>query len=156
MISGYSEEFLSEFMEHLRRSHPSTRVSAKVVYNEYIANKDHVHMNSTKWLTLTDFVKFLGREGYCKVDQTEKGWHLVYQKKDIEQELEEERKSKRHKAEKVHNFAEQICTTFRAREREIEGNWNKHSTSEICHPFTVVNGSYEGALQRYLVLALHF
>lgn len=101
MIDGYSEEFLSSFMEHLRRSHPSTRVSAKVVYNEYIANKDHVHMNSTKWLTLTDFVKFLGREGYCKVDQTEKGWHLVYQKKDIEQELEEERKSKRHKAEKV-------------------------------------------------------
>lgn len=101
VIDGYSEEFLSSFMEHLRRCHPSTRVSAKVVYNEYIANKDHIHMNSTKWLTLTDFVKFLGREGYCKVDQTEKGWHLVYQKKDIEQELEEERKSKRHKAEKV-------------------------------------------------------
>lgn len=101
VIDGYSEEFLSDFMELLRRSHPSTRVSAKVVYNEFIANKDHVHMNSTKWLTLTDFVKFLGREGYCKVDQTEKGWHLVYQKKDIEQELEEERKSKRHKAEKA-------------------------------------------------------
>lgn len=48
MIDGYSEEFLGSFMEHLRRSHPSTRVSAKVVYNEYIANKDHVHMNSTR------------------------------------------------------------------------------------------------------------
>ena len=88
-------------MEHLRRAHPSARVSAKVVYNEYIADKHHVHMNSTKWLTLTDFVKFLGREGYCKVDQTEKGWHLVYIKKDIEEELEEERKAKRQKAEKV-------------------------------------------------------
>ena len=50
MIDGYSEEFLQNFMEHLRRSHPSTRVSAKVVYNEYIASKDHVHMNSTRSL----------------------------------------------------------------------------------------------------------
>ena len=88
-------------MEHLRRAHPSARVSAKVVYNEYIADKHHVHMNSTKWLTLTDFVKFLGREGYCKVDQTEKGWHLVYIKKDTEEMLEEERKAKRMKSEKV-------------------------------------------------------
>jgi len=48
VIDGYSDEFLNSFMDHLRRSHPSTRVSAKVVYNEYIANKDHVHMNSTR------------------------------------------------------------------------------------------------------------
>jgi hypothetical protein len=54
-----------------------------------------------RWLTLTDFVKYLGREGFCKVDQTEKGWFLVYQKKEIEAELVEERKKKRHKAEKV-------------------------------------------------------
>ena len=132
VIGGYSERFLSEFMEHLRRSHPSTRVSAKVVYNEYIANKDHVHMNSTKWLTLTDFVKFLGREGYCKVDQTEKGWHLVYQKKDIEQELEEERKTKRHKAEKVRISSIQICTIERLRETEwghVEQQGHQHLIS---------------------------
>jgi orotate phosphoribosyltransferase-like protein len=32
-------------------------VAAKVVYNEFIADRNHVHMNSTKWLTLTEFVK---------------------------------------------------------------------------------------------------
>ena len=38
-------------------------------------------MNATKWHTLTDFVKYLGREGYCIVDETpkvrcqEKGWN---------------------------------------------------------------------------------
>ena len=101
VIEGYSEEFEAAFLEHLRRAHPSARVSAKVVYNEFINDKHHVHMNSTKWLTLTDFVKYLGKTGKCKVDQTEKGWHLVYVKKDIEEELNEERKAKRHKAEKV-------------------------------------------------------
>jgi len=33
------------------------------VYNEYIQDRDHTHMNSTQWLTLTDFVKWMGREG---------------------------------------------------------------------------------------------
>lgn len=39
VIEGYSEEFESTFMEHLRRSHPFSRVMAKNVYNEYIADK---------------------------------------------------------------------------------------------------------------------
>ncbi len=53
VIDGFSESFLHEFLEHLRRSHPHSRVAAKIVYIEYIANRHHVHMNSTKWLTLT-------------------------------------------------------------------------------------------------------
>ena len=53
VIDGFSQSFLNEFLEHLRRSHPHSRVAAKIVYNEYIANRHHIHMNSTKWLTLT-------------------------------------------------------------------------------------------------------
>ena len=34
-------------------------------------------MNSTKWLTLTEFVKHLGRSGQCKVEETEKGWFIT-------------------------------------------------------------------------------
>ncbi len=45
------------------RRHPFSRVLAKNVYNEFIADRHHIHMNSTQWLTLTDFVKHLGREG---------------------------------------------------------------------------------------------
>jgi DNA/RNA-binding protein KIN17 len=40
-------------------------VLAKNVYNEYINDRTHIHMNSTRWLTLTEFVKYLGREGVC-------------------------------------------------------------------------------------------
>jgi hypothetical protein len=29
-------------------------------------------MNSTKWDTLTTFVKYLGKQGMCVVDETEK------------------------------------------------------------------------------------
>ncbi len=59
------------------RSHPHSRIGAHVVYNEYIQDKHHIHMNSTRWLTLTDFVKHLGREGLCKVEETPKGWFIT-------------------------------------------------------------------------------
>jgi DNA/RNA-binding protein KIN17 len=47
----------------ISRSHPFSRILAKNVYNELIADKHHIHMNATQWLTLTEFVKYLGREG---------------------------------------------------------------------------------------------
>ncbi|KAG1664589.1 hypothetical protein FOA52_012532 [Chlamydomonas sp. UWO 241] len=100
VIEGFSEEFEGEFLEHLKRAHPFSRVAAKNVYNEYIGDKNHVHMNSTKWLTLTDFVKYLGREGKCKVDETEKGWFITLIQRDPMEEIEEEKRLKRTAAEK--------------------------------------------------------
>ena len=35
-------------------------------------------MNGTIWETLTDFVKHLGKEGVCQVDDTEKGWFITW------------------------------------------------------------------------------
>ena len=51
------------FMELLRRRFNTRRVHSNIVYNEYISDREHTHMNSTKWETLTEFVKWLGREG---------------------------------------------------------------------------------------------
>lgn len=54
------------------------RVKANNVYQEYIQDKHHLHMNSTRWVTLTEFVKHLGRTGVARVDETEKGWFLAW------------------------------------------------------------------------------
>lgn len=35
-------------------------------------------MNATRWVTLTEFVKHLGRAGIAKVDETEKGWFIAW------------------------------------------------------------------------------
>lgn len=35
-------------------------------------------MNSTKWPSLTEFAKHLGREGICRVEETEKGLHISW------------------------------------------------------------------------------
>lgn len=101
VVDGYTEEFERTFLEQLRQSHGSTRVSAKVVYNEFINDRNHVHMNSTKWLSLTEFVQYLGKEGLCRVDQTPKGWFISLIQKDPMEALSDERRIKRSRAEKV-------------------------------------------------------
>lgn len=77
-IDSFSKDFLEGFMEVLRRRFGTKRVHANIVYQEYITDRHHIHMNSTQWETLTDFVKWTGREGYCEVDYTEKGWFCRY------------------------------------------------------------------------------
>ncbi len=52
--------------------------TALQVYQEYISDRNHLHMNATKWLSLTGFVKWLGKEGKAIVDETEKGWFVTY------------------------------------------------------------------------------
>lgn len=54
------------------------RAKANNVYQEYIQDKQHLHMNSTRWVTLTEFIKHLGRTGVAHVDETEKGWFIAW------------------------------------------------------------------------------
>ena len=35
-------------------------------------------MNSTRWVTLTEFIKHLGRSGVAHVDETDKGWFIAW------------------------------------------------------------------------------
>jgi DNA/RNA-binding protein KIN17 len=35
-------------------------------------------MNAIKWPSLTEFAKFLGREGICRVEETDKGIHIAW------------------------------------------------------------------------------
>ncbi|XP_074324389.1 KIN17-like protein [Apium graveolens] len=91
VVECFSHEFEFTFLEHIKRSHGISRVAATCVYNEYIADRHHVHMNSTQWVTLTEFVKYLGKTGKCKVEETSKGWFIRY----VDRGDDSERKRKR-------------------------------------------------------------
>jgi len=54
------------------------RVKANTVYQEYIQDKHHLQMNATRWVTLTEFIKCLGRAGIAHVDETDKGWFIAW------------------------------------------------------------------------------
>ncbi|XP_067110159.1 DNA/RNA-binding protein KIN17 [Osmerus mordax] len=107
----FSEEFKSDFLELIRRRFGTKRVHNNIVYNEYISDREHVHMNSTQWETLTDFTKWLGKEGYCKVDETPKGWYVQYIDRDPEtirrqEELERKKKQDLDDEERSAKFIE--------------------------------------------------
>ncbi len=77
-IQDYSNQFQRDFLLLLRTSHGEKKVNINHFYQEYIANKEHVHMNATRWPSLTEFAKYLGREGICRVEETEKGWMVSW------------------------------------------------------------------------------
>ncbi|KAM7261025.1 hypothetical protein ACFE04_026500 [Oxalis oulophora] len=101
IVDGYSQEFEQTFLDLMKRSHRFSRIAATVVYNEYINFRHHVHMNSTEWATLTEFVKHLGKTGKCKVEETPKGWFITYIDNDSETLFKERLKNKRLKADVV-------------------------------------------------------
>lgn len=78
VLTDYSEQFHQGFMKLLSRRFNTRRVHSNIVYQEYIADKEHLHMNATKWVTLTEFVKYLGAQGECIVEDTPKGWFITY------------------------------------------------------------------------------
>ncbi|KAF9146160.1 hypothetical protein BGX30_003505 [Mortierella sp. GBA39] len=77
-INDYSAEFLKDFMKLLSTRYGTRRVNANLVYQEFIADRTHLHMNSTKWATLSEFTMNLGKEGLAIVDETPKGWFLQW------------------------------------------------------------------------------
>ncbi|OAD69073.1 C2H2-type zinc finger transcription factor, partial [Phycomyces blakesleeanus NRRL 1555(-)] len=77
-VDSYSDQFKSDFLSILSRRHGTKRIFANQVYQEYISDREHLHMNATKWTSLSEFVKYLGRESICHVDETEKGWYITW------------------------------------------------------------------------------
>lgn len=98
-VSSFSSEFLKGYLDIVRRQFGGKRVHANVVYQEYIKEKEHVHMNATRWHTLTGLCMWLGKQGICKVDETEKGWYIEYIDKDPEKMMKQEVSSRLEKTE---------------------------------------------------------
>ena len=99
-LHGYSRDFQKDFNAILRRQYNQKRVLANAVYQQYISDKSHVHMNATCWVTLTSYVKHLGRTGMCEIEESEKGWYITWIQKDPEEELREKKAAKKEKMAK--------------------------------------------------------
>ncbi|KKA29054.1 hypothetical protein TD95_002199 [Thielaviopsis punctulata] len=77
-IKQFSDQFLKDFIGQLKTSHGEKKVHINHFYQEYIANKDHLHMNATQWSSLSEFAKYLGRQGICRVEDSDKGLHISW------------------------------------------------------------------------------
>jgi DNA/RNA-binding protein KIN17 len=60
------------------RRYGTRRIRANLVYQEFIQERHHLHMNATRWTSLSSFVKHLGREGVVRAEENEKGWFIEW------------------------------------------------------------------------------
>ena len=70
-INDYSQQFQRDFLQLLKTSHGEKRIHINRFYQEFISDKLHSHLNSTRWSSLTEFGHYLGREGICRVEEEE-------------------------------------------------------------------------------------
>lgn len=78
VIDDFSATFQKEFVQLLNRRFGTRRIRANQVYQEYIADRHHTHMNATQWTSLSEFVKHLGREGIVQAEDTDQGWYITW------------------------------------------------------------------------------
>ncbi|AJU02291.1 BCN_G0049590.mRNA.1.CDS.1 [Saccharomyces cerevisiae] len=64
----YNIQFEKGFLQLLKQRHGEKWIDANKVYNEYVQDRDHIHMNATMHRSLTQFVRYLGRAGKVDVD----------------------------------------------------------------------------------------
>ncbi|KAK9351723.1 domain of Kin17 curved DNA-binding protein-domain-containing protein [Lipomyces doorenjongii] len=80
-IAEYSEQFKRDFVSLLKSSHGEKKINFNKFYQEYISDRNHIHMNATRWVSLSEFVKYLGDQGICKVEidpGKEGGYTIAY------------------------------------------------------------------------------
>lgn len=128
-IDSFSSEFMTGYLQILRRQFGTKRVAANKVYQEYISDRHHLHMNATKWHSLSEFVKFLGRNGHCVVDETEKGWFISYIDRDPETLAQQEKMAKKQKMDKddAERLAEFIEEQVRRGHKEEQPSTSSYS-----------------------------
>ena len=100
MLDEFSAQFEKNYIDTLYRRHRTKRMNANSVYQEVIQDKEHIHMNATKWATLTDFVQYLGKMSKCVVEETERGWYVTYIERDPVILAQQENYKQRVEAEK--------------------------------------------------------
>jgi DNA/RNA-binding protein KIN17 len=72
-IDDFSKEFLHNFVNLLKTTHGEKKVHINQFYQQVITDREHIHMHSTIWSSLTQFAIYLSREGICRLEETDKG-----------------------------------------------------------------------------------
>ena len=118
-LDSFSRDFEQAYLDTLRRRHGTKRMNANNVYQEVIQDKSHIHMNSTKWATLTDFVQYLGRTGKCMVEETERGWYVSF----IERDPTLLARQEAHRRRVENERAEEEKMAKRMEKQRVEAAW---------------------------------
>eukprot|EP01080_Neovahlkampfia_damariscottae_P002116 gene2116-1983_t len=124
-IEQFSKDFIKEFMDSLKRRYKTSKVLANDVYQQYINETHHVHLSSTKWVNLDEFVSYLGKESICKVEESPKG--LVVQYVDIDDSKIKKMEQEKEREQLKLNDEERLLRTL---EKQVEAAKKLEKTQE--------------------------
>lgn len=94
ILNDYSKQFESAFMKLMRTRYSKAKVLANTVYNDVIHDRNHIHMNSTIWTTLTEFIHYLSNTNKCIVENSDRGWYIQYIDHDSKKKTSSDSKDK--------------------------------------------------------------
>ena len=77
-------------------------------------------MNSTKWPSLTEFAKFLGREGICRVEENDKGIHVAWIDNSPENLRRQDAIRKKERQDKGDEEREQMLIRQQVRKAQLD------------------------------------
>eukprot|EP00933_Yihiella_yeosuensis_P025865 TRINITY_DN20058_c0_g1_i1.p1 TRINITY_DN20058_c0_g1~~TRINITY_DN20058_c0_g1_i1.p1 ORF type:complete len:405 (-),score=114.20 TRINITY_DN20058_c0_g1_i1:139-1353(-) len=130
-MDEFSQEFEQGFMQLMSHSYRAQRVLANTVYCEFISNRHHTHMNSTIWVTLSNFVQYLSRTNQCTIDKTPKGWYIQY----VDNSPEAKLRAAQKKAEEQNEMADEERHTLmlkkQVEECKKEGGFQESEFTEL-------------------------
>lgn len=105
-VNEFSHRFMEGFMYILEKRYRTKKILANTIFQEYIKERDHIHLNSTRWTTLTEFSNWLGEKGFVKVEESERGVMITYIDRSPEKLSREQLEAR--KAEQAKEAAERM------------------------------------------------
>jgi len=130
-MDEFSEEFETGFMHLMSHRYRSTRILANTVYCEHISERHHTHMNSTIWVTLSNFVQYLGRTNQCTIDKTPKGWYLQYVDNSPETLLRKQQEGEHEEREVADEERERLRLARQVEDAKADGGFQKSDYTEL-------------------------
>ncbi|KAL7723001.1 DNA/RNA-binding protein Kin17 WH-like domain-containing protein [Entamoeba marina] len=85
---AFSKQFEDGFLAILQHRHHHSKIRANVVYNEYIQDKTHTHLNGTRWTSLSGFIRYLQSKGLIDVEESDEGLMIELVKEENEEDEE--------------------------------------------------------------------
>ncbi len=77
-LSRYNGQFHKGMLGIISTRYARSYVLMNTVYNEYISNPSHVHMNATSWSSLAGYTRFLASKGIVEAIEGDHGWTVRY------------------------------------------------------------------------------
>ncbi|KAI8910778.1 domain of Kin17 curved DNA-binding protein-domain-containing protein [Gorgonomyces haynaldii] len=98
-IEKFSKEFHSQFIRVLSNQFQTREVKVDDVYKELVQDRHHTHLNATKWQTMDEYLKYVGKQGICRVQEREDGFYIKWIDRSMTQLDKETQQEKRRRTE---------------------------------------------------------